>query len=268
MKYMILGGRSYLGKSCSQFLTKNNKKVILLNEYNSDFYSPKKLKDILIKEKPNKIIDFKFPIVSSKDEDFNDINLETILSTQERIVESLNELPENNADLYLISTININKRKNIYSKFKKKQEDFYKTFLLEKNNFKILRLENVLGPGDVNTNRLVPYFFAQVFDNKRLSLNINSSKKGTYIFIEDCNKYILNTSLNRNYSKTVFSLTYKDLIFRLSSILEFEYDINHKVLWNGQNIINKKIDKRDRTNRNLIKLTDWYLKNKERLRTG
>ena len=268
MKYLILGGRSYLGRSFSEFLKKNKHQVITLNEANSSNYSNNVLKEVLKKENPQKIVDFKFPIVSSNDEDFNNINLDEITSTQKRLIEALDQSPDNTSDLYLISTLNINKRKNIYTKYKKKQEDYYKTKLPRKNKLKILRLENVLGQGDINTNRLVPYFFSKVFANKLLNLNINSRKKGEYIFIEDCNKYIFNTSLDKTYKKNAFSTTYKNLIFRLSSILEYEYNFYHDVFWNNQKIINKKVNKTDKTNQNLIKLTNWYIENKESFRVS
>ena len=263
MKYLILGGRSYLGKSFSQYLKKNNNQVIALNEENSNFYSTNLLKEVINNENPQKIVDFKFPIVSSNNDAFNNIDLENILNTQERLIESLNQLPDNNSDLYLISTLNISKRENIYTQYKKKQEDYYKKYLSGKNKLKILRLENVLGKGDVSTNRLVPFFFSKVFENKETNLNINSRKKGDYIFIEECNNFIFNSSLDKKYKKNAFTLTYKNLIFRLSSILEYEFNFYHNVSWNNQKIINKKVDKSDKTNQNLIKLTNWYIKNKE-----
>lgn len=268
MKYLILGGRSYLGKSFSQYLKKNNNQVIALNEENSNFYSTNLLKEVINNENPQKIVDFKFPIVSSNNDAFNNIDLENILNTQERLIESLNQLPDNNSDLYLISTLNISKRENIYTQYKKKQEEYYKNHLSEKNKFKILRLETVLGEGDVSTNRLVPYFFSKVFENKKLNLNINSRRKGEYIFIKECNNFIFNSSIDKTYKKNAFTLTYKNLIFRLSSILEYEYNFYHKVFWNNQKIITKEVDKTDKTNQSLIELTNWYIKNKESFKVG
>ena len=59
MKYLILGGRSYLGKSFSQYLEKSNNQVITLNELNSNFYSTNVLKEVINNENPQKIVDFK-----------------------------------------------------------------------------------------------------------------------------------------------------------------------------------------------------------------
>ena len=268
MKYLILGGRSYLGRSFTEFLKKNNHQVMTLNEENSNFYSTNVLEQLLKKENPQKIIDFKFPVVSSNDDDFNHIDLNKIISPQKRLINTLDKLPENNSDIYLISTLNINKRKNLYTKYKKKQEEFYKDNLSKKNKLTILRLENVLGQGDINTNRLVPYFFSKVFENQPSNLSVNSRKKGEYIFIEDCNKYIFNSSLNESYKKNAFGTTYKNLIFKLSSILEYEYNFYHGVSWNNQKIVNKKINNKDKTNQNLIELTNWYIKNKESFGVG
>jgi hypothetical protein len=265
MKYLILGGRSFLGRSFYYFLKKNRIHAKLLHEENSNFYSPISLKNIIKKERPQKIVDFKFPIVSSNDEDFKNIDLKAFSNTQEALIESLNQLPEISTELFLVSSINIKNRKNIYTKNKKKQEDYYKKYLPENNKFKIIRLENVLGQGDLNTYRLVPFFFTKVFQNESFSLNIDSNKKGLYIFIDDCNKYLYNTSINKSYRKNIFNITYKELIFRLSSILEFEFEVNHKILWNGKKIINNKIDQRAKFNQNLIELTGWYLKNKTSL---
>ena len=133
MKEWIWGGRSYVGKYFSQYLKKKNNKVIAVNEENSNVYATNLLKEVINNENPQKIVDFKFPIVSSNNDAFNNIDLENILNTQERLIESLNQLPDNNSDLYLISTLNISKRENIYTKYKKKQENKKKNKLSEKN---------------------------------------------------------------------------------------------------------------------------------------
>lgn len=263
MKYLILGSRSYLGNSFSHYLEDNMIHSLNLNEINSNFYSTNILKNFILEYNPHKIVDFKFPIVTSNDDDFKEIDLKNLLKTQENFIEAINSIPTNKSDIYLISSANIYSRKNIYTTYKKNQEDYYKQFLYKKNKLNIIRLENVLGQGDTNKNRLVPYFFCKVLEDRQIKIEIHPRKKGKYQFLEESNKYILNYTLNQKSMKKEFSITYKDLINRFSSILIYEFDYYHKVFWNNKILIAKHLDKRDKTNQYLIKVTSWYLNNRD-----
>ena len=81
-KILILGGRSFLASQFKKYLNKNNEKFISVDETVSNNYSLSFLDNILKKEKPSVILDFKFPLVSSNDKDYKHIDEDSFFRTQ------------------------------------------------------------------------------------------------------------------------------------------------------------------------------------------
>ena len=167
MKYLILGSRSFLGSSFTRYLNEKNINVLSMSSENSKNYSRITIENKIKTFKPNKIFDFRFPLVSSNDELFKQIDINQFFKNQLEFIKIINKLDEEIPDIFLISSTNITRKKNLYTSYKKKQEDVYKKNILNKGKVKIMRLDSVLGEGDTNTNRLVPYFYKSIFTKIR-----------------------------------------------------------------------------------------------------
>ena len=265
MKHLILGGRSYLATKYAKYLSLNNEDTFVLSEVNSNFYSKTSLLKKIEKTKPNIIYDFKFPMVTSDDKKFTKINNSNILNVQRELIEILNNLTSNKSKIIVISSKNVNKVNNLYSQYKKNQENIYKTNLDRKNNLTILRSPSVLGEGDLSENRLTPYFFRNIFQKSEVNLSINSNRVGEFIFINNFCKNLFDLTKNQQTVLDIIKIKYKDLILMYSSILKFELNFNHVVFWNGKKLeIEKDILDQDYIV-DLRKLTNWYFTNRYKL---
>ena len=103
-KYLILGGRSYLAQEFVNFLTNNKVESISIDGLNSKNYSTSGLKNFLDKVYNPVIVDFKFPIVSSKNSDFDGLSIDDVLKPQLNLIQLLNEYEYSLQSLILIST--------------------------------------------------------------------------------------------------------------------------------------------------------------------
>ena len=74
MKYLILGSRSFLGSSFTKYLNEKNINVLSMSSENSKNYSRNIIENKIKTFKPNKIFDFRFPLVSSNDELFEQVD--------------------------------------------------------------------------------------------------------------------------------------------------------------------------------------------------
>ena len=265
MKYLILGSRSFLGASFVKYLIEKNVNVLSLSSENSKNYSRKIIENKIKIFKPNKIFDFRFPLVASNDELFKEVDVNQFFKNQLEFIKTINKLNEENSDIFLISSTNIARKKNLYTFHKKKQEDLYKKNISNKGKVKILRLDSVLGAGDTNTNRLVPYFYKSIFTKKYINLNINSNSIGRFSFIHDTNEYLYQQSLNKIIDNCQFKVKYKILIHTLSTILNEKYIFNHRVDWNNKSLSSLPLSKENNYYDKLENMTDWYFNNKSKL---
>ena len=261
MNYLILGGSSYLGSSFQKYLSNKNISSISLSTKNSKNYSEKKIAQVLSKYSPKRIVDFKFPIVSSDDNLFKDIVENEFFSAQLKLINTLNSLEYDFNNIYVISSENINRSKTKYTTYKKKQEKIYKEKLDRKDKLRIIRLHSVFGPGDLSRYRIIPNFFRQVFDSKEVIFNINSNKLGYFNYIDETNKYIFDVTEGIDTKRKFYKCTYNLLIQTLSSILINEFEFKHKVLWNSKPLINKREIENKEFYNYLVETTNWYFKN-------
>ena len=260
MNYLILGGNSYLGSSFEKYLNNNNISSISLHTKNSNNYSEKKIAEVLNKYSPKRIIDFKFPIVSSDDNLFMNIIENEFFNAQLNLISTLNILEYDFDNMYVISSANINRSKTKYTMYKKKQENIYKEELHRKNKLSFIRLHSVFGPGDLSPYRIIPIFFKQVLHNKEAIFNINSNKVGYFNYIDETNKYILDFTKGIDRKRKFYKCTYKLLIQTLSAILINEFEFKHKVVWNSNLLLNKKEIENKEFYNYLIETTNWYYK--------
>ena len=265
MKYLILGSRSFLGSSFTRYLNEKNINVLSMSSENSKNYSRITIENKIKTYKPNKIFDFRFPLVSSNDELFKQVDINQFFKNQLEFIKIINKLDEEIPDIFLISSTNIKRKKNLYTSYKKEQEDVYKKNILNKGTVKIMRLDSVLGEGDTNTNRLVPYFYKSIFTKKYVNFNINSNSIGRFSFINDINEYLYQQSSNKKINNNQFKVKYKILIHTLSTILSEKYIFNHRVDWNNKNLSSDLLSKENKYYDKLENMTDWYFKNKSKL---
>jgi nucleoside-diphosphate-sugar epimerase len=260
-KYLILGGRSYLAQEFVNLLTKNKIESISIDSLNSKNYSTSKLKNFLDKVYAPVIVDFKFPIVSSNNSDFDSLTIDDVLKPQLNLIQLLNEYGYSIQSLFLISTSKVYDTADRYSELKFEQENLYKDKLNKKIELQIIRLNSVIGPRDKNNKRLVPFFYKSILIDGYVNLNIHSDDKKQFIYVEDAvsNIYLISQSIKPdNY---LIHLTYSELISTLSYILVSEFNHEHQVCINGLEIKCKNMV-RDKTLYNrLVKTTNWYVSN-------
>ncbi len=261
MKYLLLGSRSFLGASYSKYLSEKKIQVLSLSQINSQNYSKNFIEKSIDSFKPSKIYDFRFPLVSSNDELYKKINTKDFFKTQIEFIDVINNLSKNVPEIYLISSSNITKKKNVYTSLKKKQEDIYKKNLLNNKKLRILRLNAVLGEGDLNVNRLIPYFFKSIFVHNYVNLEINSNSIGNFSFVGDTNEYLYSHTVNKQKN---FKVKYKILIYTLSDILKSKYKLYHQVDWNKKDLLSNSLNKSDTFYANLENMTDWYYQNRHK----
>ena len=104
INYLIIGGRSYLASEFKRYLIEKKISFHSLNQENSNNYSENNLSDTLEDKKPENIIDFKFPLVSSNDKDFENINIKTALNPQINLINSLKNVETQPKKLILVSS--------------------------------------------------------------------------------------------------------------------------------------------------------------------
>lgn len=261
-KLLILGARSYLGSEFCKFLSKLNIDFIPITGDNHSSYTFKNLKKVLQTEQPNIIVDFKFPKVSSNDNDYVNLNINELFLPQENLFNVLTNLDYKFKKIILISSQNVDQVKSTYSMLKKQQEDLYKKKFENDNKLKIFRLRTIFGPGDLSESRLIPHFFREVLTNKFIELRITDKEFGEYIFIDDAMNYIWDICQNKSINlQNIMKIRYKDLITTFMFVLNIKYQFLPKVTWNGQEIQNKNCIQNTYHFKNINTTVEWYLEN-------
>jgi len=259
-KIFIIGGRSFLGKEFSKYLHKKNFDFFSINENNSENYSIKKIKYYLEKENPSIIVDFKFPIVSANDEDFSKINDRNFFTPQNNLFSAINSSNVIIEKFILISSTKASSNENLYSTFKKRQEDMYKKYI-EKNKLLILRLDSVFGPGDLSKTRLIPYYFRNILKNRSIEFNFSKNDEAKFIYIMD----VLDNIYCEINSKKSTRKSHKINFINLIKSLNFIMKENHNLI---PNVLNKNVElncinmiNNDNFYHNFEKTAFWYKKN-------
>ncbi|MAH99322.1 MAG: hypothetical protein CMA12_08340 [Euryarchaeota archaeon] len=259
-KLLILGARSYLGSEFCKFLSKLNIDLISVTEENHDGYTFNNLKKVFETEQPNIIVDFKFPKVSSNDDDYVNINKNELFLPQENLFNVLTNLDYEFKKIVLISSQQVDQEKSIYAILKKQQEDIYKKNFKSDNKLNIFRLTTTYGPRDLSDSRLIPHFFREIITNKFIELNITNKEFGEYIFIDDAMNYIWDICQNKSIDQqNIMKIRYKDLITTFMFILNSKHNFSPKVIWNGQEIQGKNCIQNIDHFKNINNTVEWYL---------
>ena len=233
-KIFIIGGRSFLGSEFTKYLHKKKFEIFSLNENNSENYSINKIKYYLEKENPSIIVDFKFPIVSAKNEDFRKINEGNFFTPQNNLFSAINSSNVTIKKFILISSTKASSNDNLYSTFKKRQEEMYKKYI-EMNKLSILRLDSVFGPGDLSKTRLIPYYFRNVLKNRLLKFNFSKNDEAKFIYITDVLENIYNEINSKKSTRKSYKINFVNLIKSLNFIIKE----NHNLI---PNVLNKNVE--------------------------
>ncbi len=259
-RFLILGGRSYLGNQFKKFLDKNFESNFVLTDINTDRYSRSNIQKMINEFKPEKLIDFKFPKVSSNDKDFPTIkNKDNFFKPQNNLIKVVNEIKTPVEKILLISTAG--NRQNLYTQLKREQEVLYKNKLINKSILSVLRLNTVFGPGDLNFSRIIPFYFQSILQSKKVEFKINGNKKGKFIFIDDAMNLIHKESNSLTFDDRSFVVSYKYLIETLMHVVCNDFNYIHKVSWNNSTLVPNIRFKNEIITNNLRTTADWYFKN-------
>lgn len=277
MKSLIFGAGSYLGSSFLNYLIKSNVEAYGLSEHLNDKnliktnYKLEALSQIISQYTPNKIYDFKTFKVSSNSNHF-DKKIDDMFEKNNNIITSLKNEYYKDLELILISTRLLNYSENSshpYIKIKMFQEKTYSNLQNDGINAKILRLPNVLGPGDLNFSRLIPFCIGSYFVNQKILLNSSELVLREYVYLDEALDFIKNSKISE---KKVFTLTNGEVINLLNKVFLEKKLLKVEVDWNTNphlDVLNSKIIKSN-ININQQTLTkyfhnivDWYLDNKD-----
>ena len=261
-KYLILGGRSYLAQEFINFLTNNKAESISIDALNSKNYSTSGLKNFFDRVYNPVVVDFKFPIVSSKNSDFDSLSIDDIFQPQLNLIQLLNEYEYPLQSLLLISTSKVFDTTDRYSELKLEQENLYKDKLDKKIELQIIRLNSVIGPRDKSKKRLIPFFYKSVLIDGYVNLNIHSDNKKQFIYVDDAVSDIYLISRSIKPDNYLINLSYYELISTLSYILGSEFNHEHKVSINGLEIKSKNMVRQNTLYERLVKITNWYVSNR------
>jgi len=261
INYLIIGGRSYLASEFKRYLNEKEISFHSLNQESSNNYSETNLRDVLRDKKPENIIDFKFPLVSSNDKDFEKINIKTALNPQINLINSLKNIQIQPKKLILVSSEKVKEQNSIYSKLKKDQENLYKKNITQNKKLQIIRLDSVFGPGDESKYRLIPYFFNKIIKQNKIDINIDPNMYGKFIYIEDALNRIHGAFKDLDSNNLIFKTTFIHLIMAFSYILKNIHNFENTVVCNGE-VINCTNEIQDEKFFNyLVKTTEWYWDN-------
>lgn len=259
-KIFIIGGRSFLGNEFSKYLDKKKLSYFSINENNSDNYSISKIKYHLHKEKPSIIVDFKFPVVSSNDDDFRKIKEKKFFTPQNNLFEAINSNNLIIEKFILISSIKASSSETIYSIFKKKQEDLYENYI-DKNKLSIIRVDSVFGPGDLSETRLIPNYFRNVLKNYPIKYNFNKNDLSKFIYILDALEDIYFEINSEKVSLKSHKISFINLIKSLNFIMKKNHYLKPSVLNNNVKLDSKNMIKNEYFFKNLENTASWYKKN-------
>lgn len=277
MCILIFGSGSFLGKAFFEYTTEKNIQVYGTSEYikNNEKifitdYTTMSLLDILNKTKPLKIYDFKTNLVSSNAEDFKEKNNEVKFTNN--IVSAISEHSKNITlnKINLISTNYLDDNTNFknldhpYLKAKKIQETTYQSLNKHSIHVNIFRPPSVVGVGDLNFSRLIPYFVTTQLLKKQTILNSFPENVKEFITIDTFNKNLIEEKLDFP------SITYsnEELTNLLLKLLDKHGIKTGHVSWKSNKEKLKKIKPKKNTNENrlafenqLDKTVEWYINN-------
>lgn len=275
MRTLIFGAGSYLGRNLLIELKKTKQPVLGLsaNRKNSSTivtdYSKNNLIKIVNEFMPDRIFDFKTYTVSSDESSYPKDYIKYTLINKS-IIDALNESLLENTIVNLISTKLLDndiKSLHPYLKIKKKQEEYYFSFLDERFSLNIFRVPNVLGNGDLNFSRIIPFFFGNyLIGQKNIKFNSKSTNLRKYIFL---NELIRNLKLNKIDFDISLVSTNQNLINFFINLIKKQKLYIPEIIWkNNETDLDKIVttSMEDLHNiENLKNIFNWYLSNKKQV---
>ena len=192
--------------------------------------------------------------------------IEQFIEPTKNIVHCLKNLKGFNSHVTLISSNLLNNKKyseHPYVKIKSEQERLYlglNNKFLKKN---ILRIPAVIGIGDLNFNRLLPFIMGNYLLNKEIQLNSNKETVREYITIHQLFELLILRSEIFEFS---YSYTNNQIVDQISSILKEKGLEKLKLNWNNKvnnNEINKSQSMDVSFKNNLENIVEWYLENSD-----
>ena len=261
MNIVIFGGGSFLGSSFLNYLKINNEHSVLnissLKQKNA--YSIENLTNLLSKYKPDVIIDYKFLDVGASDDFYKDLSYEYIFSPQLNLINVLEKL-KINPKLFIISTNLIDRKtiKNNYIELKKKHEDLYKSTKKLKN-INILRFDSILGYGDFNDNRLIPFFFKKISKNQFVEFKSSGEEHMKISLVNDLNIYLYEKLNNNSFFLESYKVMPFEIINYISDILISKYSLKVKTSWDDKFVDDFSLDNKKLEDQ-LEQITNSYLK--------
>ena len=278
MTYLIIGSNSFLGNSLFDYLRKKNQNVFgissnkKLKKFIFSTYSSHDIEEIIFKIKPSIIFDFKTYKVSNNANHY-DKSLDEMISVTENIIKAYEKIKYDKVSINLISTklLDYNPSTNHpYLNIKYNQENKYKSIKSKNLNIEIKRIPNVLGIGDLNFTRLVPFCYLNYILDRRVVLNSNQEARREYTFldnflhnidnsIKDNKNFILSNSEIINYMNASMDVLNK-------KYLEVEWEkATHLDSFISCDSNNDEILQKDILN-NFVNITRWYLNNKNKVK--
>ena len=240
-KFLIIGAGSYLGKNYLDYLLKKKLTAYGVSSfYESDnIFKITNLNDNLIdlinSVKPDIIFDFKLQRVSSN-KDHYPSDLKELIIDNKKVATQIKKFNKKNLEVHLISTSKLNNIEEInhpYLNLKKEQELHYLDLFGGEDNLTIHRVENVIGFGDFNFSRILPYNFGSIFKNGNIVLNSNKNITRNYLTIENFMQNLLNFVVKneKDINDRAFTLKNFELLDIANSFIESKTNKNINIKW-------------------------------------
>ena len=279
MSHLIIGAGSFLGEAYFDYLKTKNIKVSGISEYKSkkgiinSSYKCNEVKEIINQVMPENIYDFKTFLVSSNPENF-DNNFTKMINATDNIVKAYEESGIKKVNINLISTkllVSMKDNDHPYLKIKSHQEEKYRE--IKENNILIHQVPNVLGFGDLNFTRLIPFCLGNYVLGQKINLNSSQESKREYIFMDDFIES-LNTSIFQNKNSII--LTNNQVIKLINQSLSHFDKQPLEISWNNANYLDtfgdvtlesSKINY-ENLNEKFNEIIKWYLINSEEVKNN
>tara|TARA_B100001123_G_C15131153_1_gene955384 strand:- start:244 stop:1002 length:759 start_codon:yes stop_codon:yes gene_type:complete len=246
MKNIIIYGKnSFLAKNFI-FNYKKQHNLFLFNLYfkNENIFKKKFIKFVK-KNKITHIINF----AACNDNSLNNNNSKKIFNSNFSLPLTLLEISNNlNLDIFLFLSKEIDKNDSKYDNFYSLSKNLlleYIKYFKNKNRIRIINIDSVYGPFDLNYERLIPSVIKNILKNKKKkSINLNQSKK--MIYVGNVNKIIESLIFSK---KKIIYKKIKSTKFYVRSIYNFLKKYH----------LHKSYDK-FKNYKSFITTFDWYLK--------
>lgn len=273
MKYLIVGSGSFLGNNFYDYLKSKNIDVYGISESNKkkDFinlnYDSNEIKKIINKLKPDYIFDFKTHLVSSNMNHYK-ISFDEMVKKTNNLVKAYKEIELKKINIILISTNLLNYQitnNHPYLRLKSYQEEKYKE--IKQNIISVVRIPNIIGIGDINFSRLIPYCMGSYLSRKSIDLNSTQDSTREYIFMSDffdclfSANYLFNQKVVLTNNQ-IIELLNCSLVFFKKEMLNVSWGkaVNLNIL-NNTKLIPENLDNQGLTLK-FNQIVKWYLDNK------